>query len=304
MMAWAKSERHIKICSKNFSSFSPLAKMTHSSEKFCLKWNDFTQNTVSFYHELRYIPDFSDVTLVCEEDHQIEAHRIILTACSPLFSNILKKNLTSHPLIYMRGIFPKDLVAIVDFIYHGEANVFQDDLDGFLALAEELQLKGLTGSQSEHLDEKEETIKKSKTPKPTIRKIPKHDVQPYMSPSNEIDIDESFEESFTMNSVVPFVGGPINITGEFTKEEMDAKKMSLIRSLKIETGFAIPVLLPCKYKANRLYLLHGNWALHRKSRVKPVNESGKLISATRPGFTTSEKISATDQCLPAWFYHQ
>ena len=84
----------------------------------------------------------------------------------------------------------------------------------------------------------------------------------------------------------------------------NAKQMALIRSLKVETGFAIPVLLPCKYKANRLYLLHGNWALHRKSRVKPVNESGKLISATRPGFTTSEKISATDQCLPAWFYHQ
>ena len=47
-------------------------------------------------------------------------------------------------MIYMRGMKAKDLIAIVDFIYHGEANVYQEDLEGFLALAEELQLKGLT----------------------------------------------------------------------------------------------------------------------------------------------------------------
>ena len=37
-------------------------------------------------------------------------------------------------------------MALVDFLYHGEANVCQEDLDSFLALAEELRLKGLTGN--------------------------------------------------------------------------------------------------------------------------------------------------------------
>ena len=46
----------------------------------------------------------------------------------------------------MRGLKSKDLSAILDFLYLGEANVYQDDLDSFLALAEELKLKGLTGS--------------------------------------------------------------------------------------------------------------------------------------------------------------
>ena len=46
-------------------------------------------------------------------------------------------------MIYMRGIKALELVAIVDFIYQGEANIYQEDLDGFLALADELQLKGL-----------------------------------------------------------------------------------------------------------------------------------------------------------------
>ena len=120
--------------------------MTYPSERFCLKWNDFQQNIVTTYQDLHKESDFSDVTLVCEEDHQIEAHRIILTACSPFFKSVLKRNNHSHPMIYMRGLKAKDLVAIVDFIYHGEANICQEDLDGFLALAEEFQLKGLAGS--------------------------------------------------------------------------------------------------------------------------------------------------------------
>ena len=130
--------------------------MTKLSEKFCLKWKDFQQNILSSYQELRRESEFSDVSLVCEDEYQIEAHRIILTACSPFFSTVLKRNKNSHPMIYMRGVKAKDLVAIVDFIYHGEANMAQEDLNGFFVLAEELQLKGLTSSQNETGDVVEE----------------------------------------------------------------------------------------------------------------------------------------------------
>ena len=123
--------------------------MTYSSEKFCLKWNDFEQNLVSSYHDLSKDSEFSDVTLVCEGEEQIEAHKIIRTSCSPFFGDILHRNKHSHPLIYIRGVTAKNLIAIVDFIYNGEANIYQEDLDVFLALAEELQLKGLAGSKED-----------------------------------------------------------------------------------------------------------------------------------------------------------
>jgi len=38
---------------------------------------------------------------------------------------------------------------MVDFLYFGEANVYQENLDSFLAVAEELELKGLMGSGAE-----------------------------------------------------------------------------------------------------------------------------------------------------------
>ena len=91
-----------------------------SSEKFCLKWNEFQKNIYNAFHGLREDLDFSDVTLVFEEDKQIDAHRVILSAYSPFFSSVLKRNNHSHPMIYMRGLKFKDMVAIVDFMYHGK----------------------------------------------------------------------------------------------------------------------------------------------------------------------------------------
>ena len=109
--------------------------MTSQPEKFSLNWNEVHEKRFRSYQELRQQPDFSDVTLVCEEDQSIEAHRIILMAYSPGFLNLLRKTKHSHPVIYMRRLEAKDLVAILYLFYHGEANIYQKDLEVFLALA-------------------------------------------------------------------------------------------------------------------------------------------------------------------------
>ena len=119
-----------------------------ANEKLCLKWNDFQDVLKSSVGELRNDTDFTDVTLACE-DQSVKAHKVILSACSPLFRRLLKSHPHPQPLLYMRGLKATDLVALVDFIYHGEANIFQEQLDSFLALAEELELKGLSGNSEE-----------------------------------------------------------------------------------------------------------------------------------------------------------
>ena len=119
------------------------------ADKFCLQWNDFQDNVKSAFGHLRDSTDFADVTLACEDGRQVKAHKVILASLSPFFQRILKRNNHSHPLIYMKGMKTDDLTAIVDFLYYGEANVFQEKLDSFLAIAEELQLKGLEGSKGQ-----------------------------------------------------------------------------------------------------------------------------------------------------------
>lgn len=120
-----------------------------NTEKLCLKWNDFQENLNSAFGRLRSGEDFADVTLACEDGTQIETHKVVLASSSPFFMEILKKNKHPHPLIYMKGSKAEDLMAMIDFLYYGEANVNEENLNAFLGLAEELRLKGLTGSSTE-----------------------------------------------------------------------------------------------------------------------------------------------------------
>jgi len=129
-----------------------------SAEKFCLRWNDFESNINTAFRELREDKDFFDVTLACDDD-QLQAHKVILSACSPFFRTILKRNIHEHPLLYLKGVKYTDLTAVLNFMYHGEVNVAQEDLNSFLAIAEDLKVKGLTQSKSEE-NSREQVVKK------------------------------------------------------------------------------------------------------------------------------------------------
>ena len=108
-------------------------------EKLSVQWADFQNNISTCFGELRRGNDFADVTLACE-DRDFEVHKLILSASSPFFKALLQRgNKQAHPMIYMRGVQAKDLEALVDFIYLGEAKIQQENLESFLAVAEEVE---------------------------------------------------------------------------------------------------------------------------------------------------------------------
>jgi len=128
------------------------------TEKFCLRWNDFEANISEGFRELREEKDFFDVTLACE-DNQIQAHRVIISACSPFFRNVLRRNPHQHPLLYLKGVKYRDLLSILNFMYMGEVNVAQEELNSFLAVAEDLRVKGLTQNNSDSSNHKQDQSK-------------------------------------------------------------------------------------------------------------------------------------------------
>jgi len=134
-----------------------------ATEKFCLRWNDFESNISVAFRELREEKDFFDVTLACD-DNQVQAHKVILSACSPFFRNVLRKNPHQHPLLYLKGVKYQELLSVLNFMYQGEVNVAQEELNSFLAVAEELRVKGLTQSNSGN--------KSSSSPPPKAREPP------------------------------------------------------------------------------------------------------------------------------------
>ena len=124
-------------------------------EKFCLKWNDFQSTVSKSFGILRQEKEFFDVTLVSEDEKQIQAHKLVLSSSSKFFGNILKQVNHSNPLIYLSGIAAKDLECIVDYIYQGEVQLYQEDLDSFLEHAKKLKIEGLIETQTNECGEAE-----------------------------------------------------------------------------------------------------------------------------------------------------
>ena len=99
----------------------------------------------SSFTKLRQKSEFFDVTLSCDHGKsEIQAHKVILAACSPFFHRVLARNPHQNPLIYLKGVDYENLEAVINFMYQGEVNVAQEDLNGFLGVAQELAVKGLT----------------------------------------------------------------------------------------------------------------------------------------------------------------
>ena len=173
------------------------------SEKLCLKWNDFQENVNTAFGNLRGNNNFSDVTLACEDGQQFETHKLVLAASSPIFQKLLERNKHPHPLIYMRGLKSEDLSAIIDFLYFGEANVFQENLDSFLTIADELKLKGLMG-QTCDLDEENPKESNSSSllmpiePKVVVKSDNKQPSTLKCADQQLVNIDNNFDQIMTL----------------------------------------------------------------------------------------------------------
>ena len=125
------------------------------SEKFSLKWNDFHTNVSKSFELLRNEEYLQDVTLVSDDDFQVKAHKIVLSTSSSYFKRIFMKNFQSNILLCLEGTTKNDLQNILDYIYLGEVQIFQEDLDRFLTIAQRLKLEGLLEETIEQQFEEE-----------------------------------------------------------------------------------------------------------------------------------------------------
>ena len=141
-----------------------LESMMSEKQRYCLKWNNYQANVTTTFKELLAVEDFVDITLSAEGG-ALKAHKVVLSACSPYFRDILKvkklefffhessnfrdsflQGISSwqHPVIVLKDVPFEDLQGIVEFIYHGEVNVDKESLNSFLRTASTLRVKGLT----------------------------------------------------------------------------------------------------------------------------------------------------------------
>lgn len=120
----------------------------NNAPQFSLRWNNYVSHVTEAFNVLRFENDLVDVTLCCDGG-KIKAHKMLLSACSSYFKQIFKENPCQHPVIIFRNFKFEDLNAIINFMYHGEVNIFQEQLESFLITAELLEVKGLTDNMED-----------------------------------------------------------------------------------------------------------------------------------------------------------
>jgi hypothetical protein len=114
-------------------------------DKFILLWNDFEFNASSSYKKLINDTHFVDVTLVCDDNRQVKAHKVVLSSSSPVLEQILIANPHQHPLIYLHKVKYSCLQSLIKYIYLGQTEVAESELQDFMSIAEELEVEGLKG---------------------------------------------------------------------------------------------------------------------------------------------------------------
>ena len=186
------------------------------SEKCYLNWKDFQRNRASSFQEMREFQEFADVTLVCEDNQRLEAHKVILSSASNFFRSVLTGNKHSHPLIYMRRVKKIYLEPMLDFMYYGKTEINQEDVEEFLLLAEELEIKELTSNldvtkNGKHkLDiKKAQTIKDIKVELCTTTSL-------VQEPKEEIITSSNYEQQYVLEGPVLFQDENTELDGIIT----------------------------------------------------------------------------------------
>ncbi|XP_067003530.2 protein bric-a-brac 1 isoform X2 [Anabrus simplex] len=146
------------------------------SEQFSLRWNNFHNNLTTGFHSLLEEEDLVDVTLAADGQF-VQAHRIVLSVCSPYFKQLFKANPCKHPIVILKDVCHKELEAILQFMYQGEVNVRQEELATFLKTAEMLQIKGLTGHDTQ------ENSSPAPVPNPVHRPVREREKPPVSEPA-------------------------------------------------------------------------------------------------------------------------
>ncbi|XP_068892655.1 longitudinals lacking protein, isoforms H/M/V isoform X10 [Tenebrio molitor] len=115
-------------------------------QQFCLRWNNHQSTLVAVFDTLLENGTLVDCTLAAE-GKCLNAHKVVLSACSPFFEALLSRHYDKHPILILKDVKFQELKAMMDYMYRGEVNISQDQLGALLKAAESLQIKGLSDNR-------------------------------------------------------------------------------------------------------------------------------------------------------------
>jgi len=131
-------------------------------EEYNLNWHTFSDHLREMLHDMRNSNELTDVTLVCDDKRQFQAHKVVLSACSKVFKSIIHNLPQNSSVIYLRGIHHQEMESILEFMYLGKATFYEDRINEVMNVAKNLEIKEISNDM-EFPDESELTYKVPET---------------------------------------------------------------------------------------------------------------------------------------------
>ncbi|XP_037071204.1 longitudinals lacking protein-like [Pollicipes pollicipes] len=121
--------------------------MASAGDAYRLKWQTHVPSLCTEFMELRKNESYVDVTLVCCGG-EIKAHRLLLSACSPLLEKLLSANQESEATLILPDLQVSCVRSLIEYVYTGEISVHDSEIDGLVDAATMLEVRGIamTGS--------------------------------------------------------------------------------------------------------------------------------------------------------------
>ena len=113
-----------------------------------IKSSDFLAHVFKSFNNIQGDNLYTDVTLVSDDNIRIEAHKLILSAGSEYFRDILSDKAHPHPMLCLDGVTSEDLERVIKYLYVGEVTVPQSHLQKFFQVSRKFKCYGLTDKDS------------------------------------------------------------------------------------------------------------------------------------------------------------
>ena len=205
--------------------------------KFNLSWHSYTDHLRTMLHEMMKSSDLTDVTLICDDKEYIKAHKVVLSACSPVFKGIISHLPQNNPVIYLRGIKHQELASILQFMYVGETTFYEDKINEILNVAKVLEIKEISDHENDlKTDEGKDRSKKSLNLEEFSQLLQAQKRETFSSalPKSEVEVGKS-KKALKVKDINELISAEVNQSPRSQgKNDISPKPTEMVKIFKFE----------------------------------------------------------------------
>ena len=116
---------------------------TNMEESASVFWREFPDHLKLLFLESYRTESYAVVTLLSTDEVKFQAHKVVLSGCSPVLKKVIDSRPPGEALVYQTGIESPELESILHLMYVGEGKFYEERRE-FVRAATELEIEQIS----------------------------------------------------------------------------------------------------------------------------------------------------------------